>query len=136
MPSRILLADPIPVVQNGARDLLSDEEELRICTIVGSASEAHRAIRENAPDLVILSLSLEETGGLNFLEELRVSHPDLPVLVFGRYDQAEVVKRALAIGADGYVAKNAPAETLIEALHHVIDGETYVGTDLKKENDR
>jgi DNA-binding NarL/FixJ family response regulator len=75
---------------------------------------------------VILSLSLEETGGLNFLEELRVSHPDLPVLMFGRYDQAEVAKRALAIGADGYVPKTAPTETLIESLHRVIDGDTYV----------
>ncbi|WP_251980337.1 response regulator [Salinibacter ruber] len=126
MPSRILLADPVLVVQNGIRALLSDEEELRICTTVGSAVEAHRALREYAPDLVILSLSLEETGGLNFLEELRVSHPDLPVLVFGRYDQAEVAKQALAIGADGYVPKTTPIDTLIESLHRVLDGDTYV----------
>jgi len=135
MPSRVLLADPVQVVQNGIRALLSDEEELRVCTTVGSAAEAHRAIREYAPDLVILSLSLEETGGLSFLEDLRTSYSDLPVLVFGRYDQAEVAKRALAVGANGYVPKNAPTETLIDALHQVIDGDTYVGTDLKKEND-
>jgi len=136
MPSCILLADPVVAVQNGMRALLSHEEELKVCTTVGSASEARRAIREYAPDLVVLSLSLEETGGLSFLEELRISYSDLPVLVFGRYDQAEVAKRALAVGADGYVPKNAPAGTLIESLHHVIDGGTYVGTDLKKENDR
>lgn len=128
MPSRVLLVDPTEVVQNGIRALLNEEEELRLCTTVGSASEAYRAIRACAPDLVIISLLLEDTGGLDFLEDLRTSHPDLPVLVFGRYDHAEVAKNALATGADGYVPKNASVETLIESLHRVIAGDTYVGT--------
>jgi DNA-binding NarL/FixJ family response regulator len=126
MPSRILLADPVLVVQNGMRAILKGEDDLEVCRVVGSAPEAHRAIRRSAPDLVITSLSLEDTGGLDFVEDLRASHPDLPVLVFGRYDQAEIAKRALAVGADGYVPKSAPTETLIESLHRVIDGDTYV----------
>lgn len=135
MPLRVLLADPIEVVQDGVRAILKGEDDLEVSRVVGSAPEAHRAIRKSAPDLVITSLSLEETGGLSFLEDLRASHPDLPVLVFGRYDQPEVAKRALAVGADGYVPKNAPIGTLIGALHHVIDGGTYFGPGSADEKD-
>ena len=60
-----------------------------------------------APDLVVLDLNMRVTGGVDFLDwrKASASFASLPVVVFGDVARKGAVEKALAMGADTFVAK-------------------------------
>ena len=77
-------------------------------------------------DIVLLDLVLPGTDGMAVLATFGTTHPGLPVVVLSGSEDVRDVRRALALGALGYVAKSASATTLVAALHLVLGGDIYV----------
>ncbi|RME34540.1 MAG: DNA-binding response regulator [Gammaproteobacteria bacterium] len=82
--------------------------------------------RECGIDLVILDLCLEQGGRPDFglLRGLCEADPGLKVLVISASEHPRHVRKALAIGARGYVPKAAPEEALLAAVEEVLAGGT------------
>ena len=77
-------------------------------------------------DVVFLDLMLPDPGGLAVLQELGERHPGLPIIMLSSSEEPTDVRRALALGALGYVPKSASSATLLAALQLVLAGEIYV----------
>lgn len=77
-------------------------------------------------DVVFLDLMLPAPGGLAVLEQLGERHPGLPIIMLSSSEETTDVRRALALGALGYVPKSASSATLLAALRLVLAGEIYV----------
>ncbi len=95
---------------------------------VAGASEALDALRAGSYDLVVLDLLLPDGDGLDFLPKIRELTRGLVVVLSARHDPA-VVREAIALGADDYIAKPFDPEVLarrVEALSAKVDG--YAGT--------
>jgi len=123
---KIFLVDDHPIVRQGLAQLLNSEPDL---TVVGQGEDAYgslRAIKGANPDLVLLDVSLKDSDGLELLKELKVQHPDLPVLVLSMHDESLYTERALRAGARGYIMKHEPPATLLSAIRKVLSGEVYV----------
>lgn len=69
-------------------------------------SSAIRDINELRPDLVVLDLLLEQGNGINVLRKLRVSHPQLPVIVLTSCTREDYGDRCLAAGANWFLEKH------------------------------
>jgi DNA-binding NarL/FixJ family response regulator len=74
-------------------------------------------------DLLLLDLNLPGACGFSALAHVRGSHPGLPVIVVSAMDEEQVVRQALAIGAQGFVSKSADAETIGHNVQAVLRGE-------------
>jgi DNA-binding NarL/FixJ family response regulator len=74
-------------------------------------------------DLLLLDLNLPGAYGFCALAHLRGSHPELPVIVVSAMDDARTVRRALALGAQGFVSKSADAATIGRNVQSVLRGE-------------
>lgn len=125
--SGILLVDDHPVFRRGLAFLLSTAGY----DIVGEASsgtEAIDAVRELAPDLVVLDLGLPELHGIHVAERLLAAQPALPVLVVEMYDDDQSVRRALDVGVAGYVLKDASPEQMLAAIGAALAGMRVLGT--------
>ena len=122
---RILLVDDHPIVRQGLRRMIANERDLEVCGEAETVREARRAVRDLAPDVVVVDLSLREGDGIDLVRELRAHHPDLPVLVLSMHDESVFAGRLLAAGARGYIMKQAASEQFVAAVRCVLAGGTY-----------
>jgi DNA-binding NarL/FixJ family response regulator len=77
-------------------------------------------------DLVLLDLGLPDAQGFSALVQARASYPMVPVLVVSGREEPEIIARTVAHGAAGFVPKSAPGAMMVEALHAVLAGRTWV----------
>ena len=129
-PRRVLLVDDHPIVRQGLRRLIGNEAGLVVCAEAETVREARRAVRDHAPDVVVVDLSLKDGDGMDLLKDIRAHHPGLPVLILSMHDEAVFAERLLAAGASGYIMKHAASEQFIVALRRVLDGGMYVSEAL------
>jgi DNA-binding response OmpR family regulator len=100
---KILIVEDEPDIARGLRDAL-DFEGFDV-SAVGTGAEGIDSVRSNTPDLVILDLMLPDLNGFQVCEQIRVSHPTLPVIMLTARSQEADKIRGLEVGADDYVTK-------------------------------
>jgi two-component system response regulator NreC len=121
---RVLLVDDHALMRAGVRRLL--EEDGR-CVVVGEAADARGAIREarrSPADVVVLDVNLRDRSGLTAIDELRDTGAH--VVMLSMHDEPAYARRALELGASGYVVKDAADRELVEAVQAVAAGEVYI----------
>jgi DNA-binding NarL/FixJ family response regulator len=121
---RILLVDAFPMVRAALTGLI--EQHFAGAQVLGvdTVAAAHAALAEDIPRLVLLDLQVD--GGFELLQFLHREHLMLPVVVISGSDEAEDALQALGAGAMGYVPERCDLDTLVQALHLVLAGGTYV----------
>ncbi len=100
---RILVVEDEPDIARGLRDAL--EFEQFDVTTTGHGREGIRMLRERGSDLVILDLMLPDINGFTVCEEIRQSHPVVPIIMLTARSQEVDKIRGLEVGADDYVTK-------------------------------
>ena len=107
---RILIVDDHPIVRQGLRRLMENEEDLSVCGEVETARDARIAIKELNPDAVIVDISLKQGDGIELVRDVRAHYATLPMLVLSMHDEAIYAERMLSAGANGYIMKQAASE--------------------------
>ncbi|HEU5261690.1 MAG TPA: response regulator [Gemmatimonadales bacterium] len=77
-----------------------------------SGTEARRQLQEFDPEVLVLDLRLPDTDGVTLLQEIRASHPSLPVVVTTAYVSMEPLINVLDLGHSGYLIKPFDMEDL------------------------
>lgn len=133
-PRRILVIDDHPVVAEGWGRILSGSMPCTILT-ASTALEGWRAWRNERPHLVIVDLALGDNkiAGIKLTSRLRALDPATPILVFTMYRSAVFAMRALQVGANGFIHKDAPPEEICAAVTEVSRGGYYVDSRLAKQ---
>jgi DNA-binding NarL/FixJ family response regulator len=129
---RVLVVDDHPIVRQGLRRLIDQEDDLVVCGEVETVKDARTAIRELHPDVVIVDISLKQGDGIDLVTDARAQHPRLPILVLSMHDETIYAERVLSSGANGYIMKQAASEQFLVALRKVLDGGVYVSDAVNK----
>jgi len=127
---RIFLIDDHPIVRQGLALFINRESDLIVCGEADGAASAPQAIRDSMPDFIVLDISLDGPDGLDLLKTLRVTYPNLPVLVLSMHDESIYAERALRAGANGYIMKQEATEKVLIAIRHILRGEVYLSDRL------
>jgi DNA-binding NarL/FixJ family response regulator len=118
-PLSILIADDHEVVRRGIRSLLEARPEWKICGEAATGREAAEKAEKLRPDLVILDLSMPESGGLEAIQTILAARPGTKILVLTMNDSGEMASKVLAAGASGLVLKSDAARDLVRAVQSV-----------------
>lgn len=139
MSIRLMMVDDHPVVRAGLRALLEADAEVEVVADVGSGDEALQALDrlvttgEGVPDLVLMDLNLGDgIGGIETTRRLRAQHPGVQVLAVTTFDAEADVVGALEAGATGYVLKDAPTETLLDAVREAAAGRSVLSPEVQQ----
>jgi DNA-binding NarL/FixJ family response regulator len=123
----VLLVDDHPIVREGLRRLLADTTDIVVGGEASSAQQALTLSRTDRWDLIVLDLFLGETdSGLEVLKQLKHEAPRRPVLILTMHLEGELAVRALRAGAAGYVGKDSPPTSILEAVRKSSTGRPYV----------
>ena len=126
----ILLVDDHSVVREGYRSVLQKQPGLRV---IAEAAEAYRLYKSEAPDLVIMDLSMPGIGGIEAVRRIRQWDKGARILVFTMHENAGFAVQAIRAGARGYVTKTSPPETLVRAVMDVLAGKIAISPDIDHE---
>jgi len=129
--TRVLVIDDHPVVLRGCREILVNAGANEIVQ-AQSVAEGFQLYRKRKPDLIIVDLAMRSgvLNGLSFVRRLRMHDQQMPLLVFTMHSDPIIVSRALELGANGYVLKDASAEEFLTAFQTVRAGKLYLSHDL------
>ena len=79
-----------------------------------------------SPDIILLDISMRETGGLEALQRLKRVRPQSKVLILSMHTDPELIMQALESGAHGYLLKDTTATELEHALDALRNNERYL----------
>jgi two-component system, NarL family, response regulator NreC len=124
--ARLLIADDHAVLRSGLRVLLDAQPDMEV---IGEAADGAEAVREALslrPDVVLMDVAMTGEGGLEATRRIREQAPEVKVLVLSMYDDESYLRRALEAGASGYALKRAADTELLSAIRAVVRDEVYL----------
>jgi DNA-binding NarL/FixJ family response regulator len=123
----ILIVDDHDLVREGIRAILERTPEFSVVGEAGDGKEAVDMVGSLRPDIVLMDISLPGgIGGLEATQAILADHPGVKVIMLTQYANREYVRRAVHLGAHGYLLKSGVSGQLIEAIHAVRKGERYL----------
>ncbi len=126
MSVRILIADDHGVLRAGLIAVLNDEGGFEV---VGEAHDENSAVSmavETHPDVVLMDLSMPNTGGLEATRRIKQLVPEARVLILTVHEDKSLMQEAIRSGAMGYILKRAVKSELINAIHVVMSDQLYL----------
>src|SRR6266403_6192345 len=124
LPLRVLIADDHEMVRVGLCTMLQSRQ-IEVCAQAKNGREAIEKSRQLSPDLIILDISMPVLGGIEAAQQIRVFLPDVPILFFSTHKTSELVALVQSVGAQGFVAKEQMAATLLEAIEALREKKTF-----------
>ena len=128
--SRILLIDDNYEHLVGVRELLSLEGSFDVVNASTSASVGINMVKKYQPDVVLMDMNMPEKDGLQAIQEIRNLDIPVKIVALSAYDDADLIFRAMKLGARGYVLKTMASAQLIYAIEEVLAGKIYLPSAL------
>lgn len=113
---RVAIVEDDPAAQEALRLLIDDTEGFRCTGAFGSAEQALRNLREPAPDVLLLDISLPGMPGSEAVLHFHERHPRMAILMLTLHDDEERIFQSLCNGANGYLLKKTPPSRLLHAI--------------------
>ena len=102
-----------------------------ILAIASNGAELVKLLESHSPDCILLDLNMPVMNGMEALPHVKKAVPDCKVIVVTMYDQPKFIKQVFKSHGDGYFLKTNPLNELVDAVEHVMEGETYLSRGLK-----
>jgi DNA-binding NarL/FixJ family response regulator len=127
---RILIADDHTVVRKGLIQILLEEFSNAVIEEVADAEALIQKVMSEKWDVVVSDLSMPGRSGLDALQQIKLSFPDLPVLILSIHPEEQYALRALKAGAAGYLSKDTAPDELVKAVQKVLLGKKYISQSI------
>ena len=122
---KILLVEDDELFRLGLQVRLQQEPKIAILVEANDGETAIDLAKRQPFDLVLLDIGLPGLGGMETCRQLKLNHPNLPILVLTSRNERSLIARLVTAGAQGYCLKGVAAETLILAMRSVVAGASW-----------
>jgi DNA-binding NarL/FixJ family response regulator len=123
---KLALVDDQSLVRHGLRALLDGLSDLQVVIEAGDGAALLQALQAQSVDLVLSDIRMPGIDGFALTEALARQDPPPPVILLTTFDEPDLALRAAAVGARGFLLKDASPEDLHEAIVRVAAGETLL----------
>ena len=128
--SSILLVEDHAGFAKALMNMLAQNPSLQVVAVAESAEDALKYLRGSSVDLVLLDYSLPDMSGISLLEALLAEHPGLRCAILSGHLSLQHARRALELGARGYMIKDNPLG-ILNGLPRILKGEIYISEELR-----
>jgi DNA-binding NarL/FixJ family response regulator len=126
---RILLADDHSIVSAGLRKMLESHYEIVGC--VENGMELLTVAEELRPNVIILDIAMPMLNGLDAARLLKKLLPHVKLIFLTMNSDSDIAAEALRVGASAYLLKTSKPPELLQAVHDVLRGASYVTPQIK-----
>jgi DNA-binding NarL/FixJ family response regulator len=122
--ARVLLADDHPAVVKDLCAVL--QPEFDVIATVENGMDLLAKVDALSPDVIVTDITMPGLDGIAAASEILRKNPAARIVFVTVHDEAEMVKKSLAIGVLGYVLKLTAGEDLVPAIHAALRGERHI----------
>lgn len=123
----VMVVDDHPLMRVGIGAIINARKDMTVVAQGGSGEESVLLYRQYKPDITLMDLRLPgHMSGVDTIAAIRTIEPHARFVVVTTYDGDEDIHRALEAGAQGYVIKGMPYQTLVDAVLRVYNGGRFL----------
>jgi DNA-binding NarL/FixJ family response regulator len=124
---KVMVVDDHPLMRVGIAAIINARLDMSVVVQAGTGEEAVTLYHRHKPDVTLMDLKLPgQISGVEAIAAIRSKSPRARFIVVTTYDGDEDIHRALEAGAQGYVIKGMPYQTLVDALQKVHSGGRFL----------
>jgi len=123
---RIIIIDDHPLFREGIKTILSRKPKYEVVGETGTGREGLHMVKDLKPNLVLLDLSLPDMRGLDLIGDVLQSSVETGILIVSMHSKIDYIVKSFQYGAMGYIVKESAADTLLNAIEHIIKGDYYI----------
>lgn len=127
---RIILADDHAILRAGLKNLIAEDNEFSVVAEANDGESLLTRLKSIPCDLVIMDISMPHLNGLQALEQIKKSYPQIKVLILSMHKERDYVKTAMLKGADGYMFKDAVFEKLLSSVKDIFSGQKAFSSEV------
>ncbi|HHH49812.1 MAG TPA: response regulator transcription factor [Saprospiraceae bacterium] len=127
----VVIADDHPIVVNGVKAILSNQDRFDLVGLAYSNEDLTQMLPTTKADVLLLDLNMHGKDIHKVINSLKEKYPRLKIIAYTSYNSTDLVKAILAQGVNGYLLKDTHPEEIFEAIDCVIRGEVYIGKKIK-----
>lgn len=127
---KILIVDDHPLVRKGIVSILSFEEKFAKILEASNTEEAMDLILTEEPTLAIVDLNLGNNDGLEIVSRSRKKEVNTKFVILTSSVRKDDFTRAMDIGVNGYILKEAFAEDILYAIRVVLRGKQFIDPEV------
>jgi two-component system response regulator DesR len=126
---KILLAEDQAMVRGALAALLGMEPGFDI-TQAEDGDRALQLLREQRFDVLLTDIEMPGRTGLELVQWLQQQKSPTKSIIITTFGRAGYIRRAIDMGVNGFLLKDAPSDQLIEAVHKIMDGKRVIDGEL------
>lgn len=126
----MLIVDDDALIRDSLKLILELEEDFQVVGLASNGREAIALCQQDLPDLVLMDIRMPVMDGVMGTKKLKELFPQLRVVILTTFKDEEYIKEALKNGAEGYILKSQPADSIIESLRAVGKGNIVLERDV------
>lgn len=126
----VLLIDDHEVVRAGYRALLEVNTDISVVGEASNIEDGYKECLRHKPDVIVLDVSMPGESGFSLVQRLKASGIKSAILMLSMYDDSSYVKRAINLGADGYISKSDGVDSFTLAIRKLASGEGWLSPDI------
>jgi len=126
MATKVLIVDDHPAVREGLAVRIASQADMEVAGQAATAAEALQLVQASRPDVVVVDIQLDGDNGLNLVQRIKAYDATVGVLVWSMYPDNVYARRALGVGALGYINKRHATSQIVEAIRRVREGRIFL----------
>ena len=129
-PLRVVVADDDELLLTALAMVLDLQEGVEVVGRARDGREAVEVVTQHRPDVALVDLEMPRMDGIEVAAELAGVVPDTAVVVVTRHARPALLKRALAVGARGFILKSTSSEEMVRIVRDVHSGQRYIDPEI------
>lgn len=130
--TRVMIVEDHTLVRESVVKLIGSEPELEIAGETSRVEEVLALLARHEPDIALIDIALGRHDGIELAASIRSKHPAVRIIFLTMHDEDSYLRRAMEVGADGYVLKSNSVDELLEAVSVVAGGGTYLSPQITR----
>lgn len=127
---KILIVDDDALIRDGLKIIFELEDGFTVSGTAASVKDAIDSCKKEKPDIVLMDIRMPEVDGVIGTKLIKENFHDVKVVILTTFKDDEYIKEALKNGAEGYILKNQPADSIVESLKAVFKGNMVLQRDV------
>ena len=123
---RVLLAEDQGMMRGALATLLNLEPDIEVVAQAATGDKVLPEALAARPDVALLDIEMPGRGGLEVAADLRAQLPTCKILILTTFGRPGYLRRAMEVGAGGFLVKDGPVEELAEAIRTVLTGQCVI----------